>query len=286
MVFLKTAFRISAQNFRKWQTDYRILVIAVFLVIMTLIYVDDLKKVADYTGNEMSVWIFPFLYSQFYNKILFTLPVVLLFCDAPFVDKNQLFIMMRTSRKRWLCGQLIYIITASAVYYLFLFFVSIITTIFYGNFSFEWGRTITALAYNSTLASEAAGSNFLGVTRITVEYFTPLLACFYTFILSWLSAVFLGLINFVLNLLTESRVWGIAVSCFFIILSIPAGGKRYVDRFSPIFWSTLNGIDVGGLTTHPSLSYCLCVYGILIIALVTSIFIFGRRKSLDVKGDQ
>ncbi len=283
MSFLKTIFRISAQNFRKWQTDYRIWTIAVFLIIMTLIYVDDIKKVSYVTGSGVPVWIFPFLYSQFYTKVLFTLPVVLMFCDAPFVDKNQLFIMMRTTRTKWLCGQILYIILASGVYYLFIFAVSILSTVFYGDYSLEWGKTLTALAYNSSVAYEANVYS-LSVSRIVVEYFTPLSACFYTFILSWLSAVFLGLLIFVCNLFTGSRIWGIAASSFFIVISLSAKGIRNMDRFSPVTWSTLDGVDVGGLTLRPSFGYCISMYTVLIAGMATLVFIFGRKKGLDVKG--
>ena len=283
MSFLKTIFRISAQNFRKWQNDYRIWTIAVFLIIMTLIYVDDIKKVSCIIGSRVPVWIFPFLYSQFYTKVLFTIPVVLMFCDAPFVDKNQLFILTRTTRTKWLCGQILYIISASGVYYLFIFAVSILSTVFYGDFSLEWGKTLTALAYNSSVASEADVYS-LSVSRIVVEYFTPLSACFYTFILSWLSAVFLGLLTFVCNLFTGSRILGIAASCFFIVISLSAKGIRNMDRLSPVTWSTLDGVDVGGVTLRPSFGYCMSMYTVLIVGLAALVFIFGRKKSLDVKG--
>ncbi len=286
MNFLKTSFRISAQNFRKWQTDYRIWTIAVFIVVMTLIYVDDLKKVADYLGSEMSIWIFPFLYTQFYMKVLYTLPVVLMFCDAPFIDKNQTYIMMRTTRSRWLCGQLLYIILASGVYYLFVFAVSILSTIIYGDVSLEWGSMITAIAYDPTLVYDAIDLSFFSFSQIIVDYFTPLLACFYTFILSWISAVILGLIVLVCNLFTSSKIWGIAVCSLLIILTISARGRYLWDRFSPISWSTLDQVDVGGLTTHPSLAYCLCVYAVLIVVLTALVFTFGRKKNLDVKGDK
>jgi len=285
MSFLKTAFRISTQNFRKWQTDYRMWIIAVFIITMTLIYVDDLKDVSDYYGFDMSVWIFPFLYTQFYNKVLFTLPVVLMFCDAPFTDRNQLFIMMRTSRTRWLCGQLLYIILASGFYYLFIFIASVLSTIIHGDFSLEWGSLITALSYDSALIFEVMEAHFFSFSQVVVDYFTPLLACFYTFVLSWLSAIFLGLVVFVCNLFTDSKVWGIAVCSLLIILTIPARGRYLWDRFSPISWSTLDQVDVGGLTTHPSIVYCLCVYAVLIITLTALIFIFGKKKSLDMKGD-
>lgn len=92
MSFLKTIFRISAQNFRKWQTDYRIWTIAIFLFILILMYTDDFKTLADFLNEKAPVWVFPFIYTKNTAKVLFMLPVTLLFCDAPFVDKNQLCI--------------------------------------------------------------------------------------------------------------------------------------------------------------------------------------------------
>ncbi len=285
MNYLKTIFGIAAQNFRKWQTDYRIWTIAVFLIIMTLIYIDDIKKISDLTSGGVSVWTFPFLYSQFYTKILFMLPVVLMFCDAPFVDKNQLFIMMRTARTSWLCGQILYIILASGIYFLFIFAISFLSAIFYGDFSLEWGKTLTTIAFNSSVAYDAEVYS-VAISRIVAEYFTPLSACFYTFVLSWLTEIFLGLVVFACNLITSTRICGIAVSGFFIIFTIPARSFRNFDRLSPVSWSTLDSIDVGGLTFHPNIVYCLCAYAVLITGLAVSILFFGRKKSLDLKGDQ
>ena len=282
---LKTILHISAQNFRKWQTDYRIWTIAFFLIILTLMYAEDFKTVADYLNNKAPIWIFPFMYTKSSAKVLFTLPVMLLFCDAPFIDKNQMFVMMRTSRTKWLCGQIIYIISAGGIYYFFIFAVSILSMIFLGEPSLEWDESIVAAAYNSGVLSRA-GVSSLTISRMTVEFFTPLLACFYTFIMSWLSAIFLGLLIFACNLFTGSRVWGIASGSFFVVLTLVAKLRKYLDRFSPITWSTLDGIDVGGLTVRPSIEYCISAYAALIIGLTAAIFVFGRKKSLDVmKGD-
>lgn len=278
---LKTVFRISAQNFRKWQTDYRIWTIAVFLLVLTLMYAEDFKTVANYLNNAAPVWIFPFMYTGSSAKVLFTLPVILLFCDAPFIDKNQMFMMMRTSRTKWICGQIIYIISAGGIYYFFIFAVSVLSMIFFGEPSLEWDKSIVTAAYDRSVAS-STGVSSLNISRITVEFFTPLLACFYTFIMSWLSAVFLGLLIFACNLFTGSRVCGIASGSFFVVLTLVAKLRKYLDRFSPITWSTLDGIDVGGLTVRPSIGYCIGAYAVLIIGLTASIFVFGRKKSLDV----
>lgn len=281
---IRTVCAITAQNFRKWPTDYRIWTIAVLMIILTLIYVDDARKIADLLGAETPVWIFPFMYSQYYTKALYALPVVLMFCDAPFVDCNRVFVMTRTTRTKWLCGQVLYIISASAVYYIFLLFVSLFATVFRGGFSLEWGTTITAEAFSSV--SRNLDMHYFTISRTIVEYFTPLVAVFYTFILSWLGAVFLGLTILLLNLLTGSQVWGITASSVFVVLSITAAKVPRLMPFSPISWTTLNNIDVGKITKNPSITYVLIAYATLIISLTTAVFVFCKKRSIDTKGEQ
>lgn len=286
MSFLKTVFAITAQNFRKWQTDYRIWTIAALMIILTLIYADDVKQISDFLNTEAPVWIFPFMYSQYYTKALYTLPVVLMFCDAPFIDRNQVFVMMRTTRMKWLCGQVLYIISAGAVYYLFLLFVSLLPTVFRGGFSLDWGAAITAEAFS--YVSRNLDLHYISISRTVVEYFTPLIAVFYTFILSWLGAVFLGLMILLLNVLTSSRIWGITVSSVFVVLSITAEKYSRLLPFSPISWTTLNYIDVGKITRNPSITYVLTSYAVLIISLTAAIFLFCGKKNpdmIEIKGE-
>ncbi len=286
MNLIKAAFAICLQNLRKWATDYRMWTITALLIIMVQIYVDDMQKVADLLGTKISVWIFPFLYAQFHTKVIFTLPVVLMFCNAPFTDKNQVFVYMRVGRAKWLLGQVIYIIIASAVYYLFLLFISVISTVFTAEHSLGWGKTLNMVAFSD--AAQQAGSFYLDVPPIILEFFTPLQAVFFTLLTSWLSAILLGLVVFLFNLITETRFIGIIISSALVVWTVLISNDGFKEfmRFSPISWNTLNNIDAGKMTPYPSFGYCMCVYAVLISALIIGIFVFGKRKSLDVKGDR
>lgn len=282
---VKTAWAVCAQNLRKWATDYRMWTIAALLIIMVQIYVDDTQKVAELLGTSVSIWIFPFLYVQFHTKVIFTLPVVLMFCNAPFTDKNQMFVYTRTSRAKWLWGQVLYIFIASAVYYLFILFLTFISTIFIADLSFEWGKTLYMIA-NSGIAAKAE-TFFLDVPNIILEYYSPIKATFFTLLTSWLSAVLLGLTVFFCNLISSTRFIGIIFSSALVVWTVLVENGGFVEflRFSPISWNTLNNIDAGKMTPNPSFGYCMCVYTGLIAALIIAILIFGRKKSLDVKGD-
>lgn len=282
---IKTVISVCLQNLRKWQTDYKVWMIAALMIIMVQIYVDDMRKISLGLGSEMPVWIFPFLYSQFHTKLIYTFPLILLFSNAPFVDSNQIFVYLRTGRKKWLCGQILYIVSASALYYFFLFFISILSTIPYGTVSFtEWGKTLmTTAASNAALIFDCA---YIEISPRILDFFTPVQASWFTFLMSWLCGIVIGLIIFLCNYLTETRFLGLSISSAFLALTVPVKrGLWNLILISPVSWNTLDCIDVGGTTTYPSFTYCLFVYLTLIAALIAAIFIFGGKKNINAVED-
>lgn len=286
MKFFKSVMSVCAQNLRKWQTDQRVWVIGALLAIMVWIYVDDMRKLSAELGGDMPIWIFPFLYQQFHTKLIYTLPLVLLFCNAPFTDQNQIFVYMRTGRAKWFCGQVLYIITASALYYFFILAVSLLSTIICGGSSIsEWGSTLKTLANSN--AAQFLQHPFIEVSYTVVKFFTPLQAVWFTFLLSWINAVNVGLIIFLFNLASGSRFLGVLLSSAMVVFSAVADDLVLPAAlpYSPVSWITLNNIDVGGTTDKPSFTYCICIFIVLAAILAALIFILGRKKSLDFKED-
>lgn len=254
------------------------------MIIIIQIYVDDMRKVAEYLDTSVSIWIFPFLYSQFHTKLIYTLPVILLFCNAPFSDNNQVFVYTRVGRKKWLCGQMLYIVLAAAVYYFFLLIASLVSTVFIGEMSMEWGKTLQTLAVSNVALK--VGCPFVDISSLIVDFFTPLQAIGFTFLVSWLCAIFLGLLIFFCNTVFKTKFIGTTISSALVVLSVLVenGGYPFIIPYSPVSWNTLDNIDVGGLTTNPSFGYCIGVYLTLIAILIAGIFIFCRKQNLDMKG--
>lgn len=283
MNFFKVSFSICLQNLRKWSKDYRIWSIFALLFIVIQIYVDDIKKLSLYLDCDIPVWIFPFMYSQYYTKVLFTVPIILLFCNAPFIDQNQLYIYIRSGRKKWLTGQILYIIAASFIYYLFILVISILSTSIYGGFSMEWGKCLFTLA--ETNIAIAHNCPFVDISSLIVDYFTPLQAVGFTFLVSWLNAVLIGMTIFTCNYLTNIKYLGISISAFMIVFSwfVLNTGLPVLVHYSPTSWITLDNIDIGGKTTNPGFSYCITFYLICIILLISLSFLLSRKKGIDVR---
>lgn len=284
MSLLKSIWTICLQNLRKWKTDYRIWAIGILAFIMVCIYVDDIRKITSGLGEAQPIWIYPFLYSQFHTKLIFSLLLVLLVCNAPFIDNNQTFIFMRSGRKKWLCGQILYVVTASGFYYIFLLLASLLCSIAVGGeINLEWGRTLITTA--NTDAAWNFGVPFIDISKFTLIYFTPISATWFTFLLSWMCGIMIGLIIFFCNIATNTRYIGITISSLIILLSaLVDKGLPQILPFSPVSWITVDKVDVGGLTKNPTFGYCIGVYLGLIALLTAGILIFGKRQSMDVKG--
>lgn len=147
--------------------------------------------------------------------------------------------------------------TTSAVYYLFLFLISLLFTVFSGELSLDWGKTLKTLSY-STIAVGEANAPYIEIHSLIINFFKPLQAVWFTFLLSWLRGTFLGLLIFFCNLVTGTKSLVILLSSVFVIITsaVKHEGLRKLMPFSPISRTTLDNIDVGGYMANPSFSYC------------------------------
>lgn len=287
MKYIKTIFLISFQNFRKWKTDYRIWVLAILVMIITHGQISDINRVADMIGTPQTAWLYPFLYAQFYMKLIYTLPLLFLFCDAPFLDANQGFVIARAGRTKWCFGQMLYIILASAVYYLFIIALTILFPLFRIEWSTDWGMLINTVTQSNVLSSLNIGT--FTFNQNVIAYFTPLQAMWFTFLVSWFSGILLGVLIYACNVFLKSKIAGGIASGILILLSAflsnenPTGkGASY---FSPFSWNTLNQIDIAGLTNSPPFQYVVMFYLVGIMLLAMLILFVNRKMEIIQNGD-
>ena len=76
---VRCVLNISLQNIRKWSEDYRIWTIAVLVIILCFDSVRIMNTIAAALGNSSSLWIYPFAYSQYHMKLLYSLPIMLMY---------------------------------------------------------------------------------------------------------------------------------------------------------------------------------------------------------------
>ena len=267
---------VAMQNIRKWKSDYRVWIALLLAAIIVHSLTKGLGEFVEQTGVKSSPWIFPFLYMRYYNKLLLFFPLILIFCNAPFFDQNQLYVLARAGKRKWCTGQLLYIFTTSALYFAYIFLLSIILNLRYITFTSEWGKVMNTLA--KTRASLNYGIEFSAEENV-IRLFSPMSAVWFTFLFSWVSGVILGLITFFLNM----RIRGtgsFAASCLLVFSAVAAKDTKFLP-FSPISWSTLNSLHLSERDRKPAYGYVCSVYTVIAVALFLIILLTVKKHNFD-----
>ncbi len=279
MKLFNTARFVCLQNFRKWSSNYRVWIIAILLIILTHSFTKEIVDFGKDIDINVSPWMFPFLFTQKFIKLLFFFPLLLLFSDAPFIDENQPYIIARSGRIPWSIGQIGYIFIASAVYFIFLLLLSIGLNLFNIQFTMEWGKVLGTLA--NTNAAEVVNLKTF-IPSDVLHYFSPIQALWFSLLLSWLTGVFLGLIIYVINSFSNTRVFGILTASFLLVLDATVTNRYYLYRFSPVSWSNLARIDINGTTPMPSITYIYISFALLIGIMIISAIVINRKQTINV----
>lgn len=280
------SFRICIQNIRKWSSNNRIKMSFILAVLCVYIYTSGIGTLGDYMGAKSSPWLFPFLFSYRYMKIVFMAPVIFMFCDAPFVDANQVYIMLRTNRKKWCIGQMMYIWAASFLYGAVLLLSSVLVNISHIEWNTKWGEVLGAAGTTNALSKLNLQYSTVRVSSRIIKYYTPLQAMFFSFLVMWLSFVFIGMIIYVLNVLTKTKMAGSITASFLVLLTAVVDGFVGYTWISPISWNSLNNIDVGGFTEYPRITYILLVYGIVILVCMVLSIILSKKQEIIVQEER
>lgn len=190
------------------------------------------KAVCAGCGTSGDTIFFAFQMDDGITRMLFYFGVVLLFCNAPFMDDQQMFVLVRTGRLRWFAGQLAYIVAANLVYFLWTALTTVLVLIPQVGFSTDWGGIIRMCAENNGLAGVV-------MHKEIVEAYTPLAACLITYGLNVLVGTLLGLVVFLGNML-GSRIYGSAVAIGWIVFSNMIDVVRLpkLRVLSPLHWTT------------------------------------------------
>lgn len=276
-------FAMVRQNIRKWTANPRYLVLALFMLVTFWHQMEGMTEQA----KEMEVGInalslFPMLYSNVIGlgRLIMGAGVLILFCDAPFIDHNQQFVISRAGKGKFCIAQMVYIIVGSAIYTLFLGAAPCLFTGGQIGISGDWGTL-----FRSTVRGSDMILGNIVISGRMLEHYTVVEAFFYELSLFFLIAVFLGMIVYFFNLLV-GRMSGIFVAgCILMLGVIPLyfPGENWIYWISPVSFAEITYLDVNGTTQYPSLGYAYSFLLAAIVLLAIGIYIVFQRSQLIVK---
>ena len=147
---LKQAFSIAGYNFRLWRGNPRILITFALSFILCFLLTDKAVTFAvDHNTSMQMVEAFIWSFGDSNSILLSSVLLVLLFADMPFLSSGTPLYLVRTDRKTWITGQVIYTISATAIYLLFVLASTMVLSMKQSFAANMWSPTAAILGYTN-----------------------------------------------------------------------------------------------------------------------------------------
>lgn len=272
---LLSTFSIAKYNYKKLFNNPRFYILMVLQFIFLFYLINPFLQLSKSVGIKITPWLFPHITGSHSIQILMMLGVLILFADAPFIDDEYNYLIIRCGRRKWVLGQILYIITASFIYFFIIFLLTVILISPNIFISLEWGKLLNTMANTSDQIGQ-----LLIYNNILLK-FTPIQATGISIFLSSLGGIVLGLVMFVLNLKSEkSPGFIVAGAICFIDYTIVMNAMDNIKYISPISLTRLSNLTVHsfGINT-PTVQYAIGFQIVLIVILaIISIAMVGKKS--------
>ena len=150
MTEMKKAFSIVGYNFRLWRGNPRILVTFLLALILCFLLSDKAVQFAvDHNTTMQIVEVFIWNFGDSNSILLSSVLLVLLFADMPFLSSGTPLYLVRTSRRTWITGQVLYILSATLIYLVFVLLCTIFFSMQQSFLANMWSPTAAILGYTN-----------------------------------------------------------------------------------------------------------------------------------------
>lgn len=250
--------------------------------------IDLIKTFSVYTGIKVVPAVFPFLMQQSYIQLVFIAGITLVFCDAPFMEYNTTYEMIRTGKMRWLMGKIMYMFCMSIIYTGSIIAITVLLLFPRFTFSTGWGKVLTTIASSNAL--EQLGIGFFSIDYSIIIKDTPLravsLAALISIVVCFLTGTCILMINTCFKHIPGS-FGGIAIAL------LPYFQHNFSNLYTMSFWSPASWLDINlwdaSVRLHyPSVTYMIVFFAVSIsLSVVVSCVVYGRKDDvLAVKGKE
>lgn len=265
------------------QTIFEAKGIAIILVVPLILWsiiqpVVDMSTAIDKPITMMGL---VFVFSDMYGaaaSLLFSLGVILLFSDAPFVNEQQIQCMARCKVRTWISAQLFSIICLSAAYVCYWALSMALVIMRNADWRLEWGVVWNTLT--RTNASVQFGIS-LECSLGLIRQYDPAESFILSIALKFFYCCFIGNLCFFLNLCMRSNAGVLAAGFFamqdFVAINLMSYSYTW---FSPATLSRLTALDPSKTFLLPSPSDALLILGGGACALGVLSICFGHKRLL------
>lgn len=304
MEIFKKMWAVARMNFCHWLKDIRVQFVFICMACMVVYYVMPVTKVGLSMGKTSTPFILPALMKEGNvsigtPKIVLSIGMLLLFCDAPFWNPVSPYMVIRSKRRGWWMGECLYIVMAAFFYVLFLTVLSTAVLIPVASLSDDWGSAIRyvtfeidKLSFTELIEYNETYKIFVMPSRSVVQYLYPLQTQIYCMVAMWGCYSMLGLLIYLISLKSRSISFGMGIAAVLVFLDplmIWCFGMNRHSKpeflLSPVSWMSPENLDLVHRANCVSMPYALGMYVLLCLLLIALISRCSKRTEINFVAD-
>lgn len=170
MYKIRQVFCIAREDFRKWHRNPQILLCFLLAFIFCFLLSDKVMQFAQTHGTYlqgMEAFIWTFGDSQ--SVLAISILLLLLFSNMPVLSNEVPYFMVRTDRRVWMFGQILYLISATFCFMLFILAATVFLSAGRAYPANLWSDTAAVLGYSGN-GEKLAIPAFVKVLELTDPY--------------------------------------------------------------------------------------------------------------------
>ena len=259
--------RVARINMLRWLSDYKYLAVLIYMVLYMYQLIGNVSGYARELEVKINPWLFSFLLRNGNVICPLMLGFVLLIADAPFLNRQQQFILIRTGKYTWMGGQIIYLLLLSIIFTGLIFLLSVLYTFPEIQLSTEWGSFLTTLAVDGLPGKYGT----LDASYSVIRNSTPIEVTLWSWTSLTLVCFFLGMLMLLCNLWTRKGIGTSIVSAAVIMPLLTQYFQntpyiyRYLTWVVPMNWPDRS---IMGYTGQKLPSYAYGIYMPLTLSLI------------------
>lgn len=271
-------FRCCFQEYIRKTGSARFLSAVVLMFALVCAAATGIDRLMTDTQEWITPWMAPFFFDNIYFVTFYGFIVCYMYSDVPFMNRTELYRIMREGRGRWcivkLAGIILQAFTMAAVT------MAACVIVFFPMVKMEmdWGKIIYTMAYSNNLDHYNV---MITPSPVILSKYTPAEAMAVCFMIVWLVTALMGLLMFGISLYS-SRILAVSAAVGLTGLNL-SGGKFWVTAWlpyvTPFYWCRMSiyGEQIFLDWYYPSLRFYVGVISILIIFFVGMILVRSRH---------
>ena len=276
---IKAIFLICKCNINKLFKNLNIYIVFILLFILLWYLISPIIDMSKVVGIKITPWIYPHVTSDSVTKFFLMLGLIVVFIDAPFVDDSYKYIVIRSGRKRWIYSSIIYIFITTALYFLIIYFLTVLISLPNLFISTGWGKYMTSLGNNPIDTGSV-----LYISSKIITLYSAIKATLISLFFDWIIGCILILILYIFSL-KKKKILGLIVSIGIIFMDMAMvliiGNQLLATRISPLSMGNLSIIEIKKASGMTTINYSITVLCIAISILTVMAFFIGRKTYID-----